>query len=182
MFHKIWEFYMFLMPKRQDFRLTVTLRYIYTFTFTFWSWFEYTTNVFLCFSSQYQFRFLSRTHLIITSRFPIFCLMWNFVFCSAFPTWLQGLSCPSLAPFNIAPTAAHHFGTFPDEKRGMKREHPALFSSFFTPWGVFVVHSVAELPPTLPTHRPCGLPSDLWSEGGTGNFKLFSSSKSCAAS
>lgn len=71
---------------------------------------------------------------------------------------------------------------FSQWKRRMKREHPALFSSFFPPWGVFVVRSVAELPPTPPTHHPCGLPSDLWSEGGTENFKLFSSCKCSAAS
>lgn len=108
-----------------------------------------------------------------TSHFQIFCLMWDFAFCSAFPTGLRGFSCPSLAPFNIAPTAAHHIGTFPNEKRGMKREHPALFSSFFTPWGVFVVHSVAAPPPTLPTHHPCGLPSDCDQKEG---LKILNSS------
>lgn len=70
---------------------------------------------------------------------------------------------------------------FPMKKRRMNREHPALFSSFLTPRGVFVVHCVAELPPTLPTRHPCGLPSDLRSGGGTKNFKLFSSCKCSAA-
>lgn len=164
--------------RRDD--LKAQSRYIYTFTLwlILWPWFEFTTNVHPLFSSQ--FWILVRT--VETSHFSRFCLMWDFAFCSAFSNWLRGFSCPSLAPFNIAPTAAHHVGTFPIEKRGMKREHPALFSSFFTPWGVFVVHSVAELPPTLPTHHPCGLPSDLWSEGGTENFKLFSSCKCSAAS
>ncbi len=53
----------------------------------------------------------------------------------------------------------HLFFTFPPEQ-GMKRELPALFSSFFTPDSLFLSSRVAVLPPTPPTHHPCRLPSD----------------------
>lgn len=114
----------------------------------------------ICPSTFFSFTIWILVLTVDTSHFHMLCLMWDFAFYSAFPTWLRGFSCPSLAPFNFAPTAAHHSGAFSNEKMGMKREHPALFSSFCTPWGVFVVQSVAELPPTLPTHHPCSLPSD----------------------
>lgn len=61
------------------------------------------------------------------------CLMWDFAFFSAFTTWLRGFSCPSLAPFNIAPTAAHHFGTFPNEKRGWNESILPSFHHFSLP-------------------------------------------------
>lgn len=70
------------------------------------------------------------------------------------------------------PPTAHHFFTFPLEQ-GMKRELPALFSSFTTPHSLFL--HVAMLPPTPPTRRPCRLPSDSWSEGGSEIYQLLSS-------
>lgn len=154
------------------------LRYIYIFTFCFIfrSCFEYTTRPSRLFTIWILFLTSDTSHFPKVLSHVRFCLSLR---CSPFTVGL-------LLPFiSCLQRRAHRCPSpryFSQWKMGMKREHPALFSSFFPPWGVFVVRSVAELPPTRPTHHPCGLPSDLWSEGGTENFKLFSSCKCSAAS
>lgn len=76
--------------------------------------------------SQFEFCFLHRTRLI----FPKFYPMWDSAFRSAAPPSLWGFSCPSLAAFNVAPTAAHHSGTFPNEKWGWNESILPSFHHF----------------------------------------------------
>lgn len=94
-------------------------------------------------------------------------------------TWLQGLSCSSLRLWTSHPLPSSS-QLFPLKKRNETRASCPFFI-IFTPYTLFFwVPHVAMLPPTPPTHHPCGLPSDSWSEGKVGGGLNFLNSSHLA--